>query len=184
VGLVTFGAELERQLPAQSRRDHFWRLIGELDASEWLEDTQAPEALMSLPSRLPPKGVIFLISDGFDFRAHAEEEDVDQAERAESRFIDVARAWRKHGYHVVFLHVLDPHELTFPFDELSLFEGLEGEAPLKIDPDGVRNAYLEEVRAFCEGLERGARASGARYALCRSDLPLDQTLLQILECLS
>lgn len=198
VGLVTFGAELASQLPAQSRRDHFWRILRELEESEWLPDTRAPEALLSLPGRLPPKGVVFLITDGFDFY-HETAHEVDEgssgreprergvkreSEVAESRFVEVARAWRKHGYHVVLLHVLDPYELTFPFDELSLFEGLEGEEAIKIDPDGVRRAYLKELDAFRESLERGARSAGVRYCLCRSDHSLERTLLQILECVS
>jgi uncharacterized protein (DUF58 family) len=196
VGLVTFGAELDHYLPAYSRRDHFWRLVRDLESRPWLPDTQAPEALLSLPGRLPPKGVIFLVTDGFDFRpAHDESAEGDQTRQrssqadpssdvAESHFIEVARALRKHGYHVILLHTLDPYELNFPFDELSLFEGLEGEEAIKVDPDGVRRAYLKEIEAFCQHLEQGARAAGVKYCLCTSDESLDQTLLKLLECIS
>lgn len=185
VGLVTFGAELDHYLPAYSKRDHFWRIVRDLESRDWLPDTQAPEALLGLPGRLPPKGVIFLVTDGFDFRPlHDEEPSNAQTEVAESRFVEVARALRKHGYHVVLLHVLDPHELQFPFDELSLFEGLEGEDAIKVDPDGVRRAYLKEIEAFCRHLEQSARAAGVKYCLCPSDQNLEYTLLKLLESVS
>ena len=80
------------------------------------------------------------------------------------------------GHTVSLLHLLDPHELTFPFDELSLFEGLEGEEALKLDPEGVRSAYLAEMSAFCEGLRRRLLSQGVRYARCPTDLPLERAL--------
>jgi len=193
VGLVTFGAELDHYLPAYSKRDHFWRLVRDLEERPWLPDTQAIDALLSLPGRLPPKGVIFLVTDGFDFRGDQDEEGSDQqtvkksaqhVDVAESHFLDVARALRTHGYHVILLHVLDPYELNFPFDELSLFEGLEGEEAIKVDPDGVRRAYLREVERFRQHLEQGARAAGVKYCLCPSDHSLERILLKLLECVS
>ena len=189
VGLVTFGTELDHYLPAYSKRDHFWRLVRDLESRPWLPDTHATEALLGLPGRLPPKGVIFLVTDGFDFRSvdgdtSAEQKVGPMNEVAESHFTDVVRALRKHGYHVILLHTLDPHELQFPFDELSLFEGLEGEEAIRVDPDGVRRAYLKEVEAFCQHLEQGSRAAGVKYCLCNSDESLERTLLKILECVS
>ncbi len=171
VGLITFAERVQHLLPANSRRDQFWRIIRELDSQPWSPDTDAREALLSLPSRIPPRGVIFIISDGFDLN-----DDNDAG-----YFVDAVTGLKRHGYQVIFLHVLDPYEIEFPFDELSLFEGLEGEEPIKIDPTGVRRAYLDELGRFQETLERSVRATGARYCLCRSDLNLEHTLLKILE---
>ena len=176
VGLVMFGDELDHYLPARSQRDHFWRMVRDLEERPWREETRAPEALLSLPSRLPPRSVVFLITDGFDF--------FPERDQAESRFIEVTRALRKQGYYVVVLHTLDPHELEFPFDELARFEGLEGEEPVKVDPESVRSAYLNEMRDFCERFERETRAVGATYCLCPSDRSLELTLLDLLERVS
>ena len=74
------------------------------------------------------------------------------------------------------MQLLDPHELSFPFDELSLFEGFEGEEALKLDPEGVRAAYLDELNALCEGLKRRALSTGVRYARCATDEPLERAL--------
>jgi uncharacterized protein (DUF58 family) len=176
VGLVMFGGELDHYLPARSQRDHFWRMLRDLEDRPWQEETRIPEALLGLPGRLPPRGVVFLITDGFDF--------YDDETQAESRLVEVARALRKQSYYVIVLHVLDPHELDFPFDELALFEGLEGEDPLKIDPESVRKAYLEELSAFRMQIESECRAVGATYCLCPSDRSLELTLLELLEQVS
>ena len=179
VGMVTFGDHVDHYLPASSKRDHFWRLVRTMEERPWLQDTQSAEALLNLPARLPPRGVIFLITDAFDF-VNADED----GEVGTPRLVSVAGALRRHGYRVILLHILDPHELAFPFDELSLFEGLEGEDPIKVDPDGVRRAYLEEMKQFCEELERGSRAAGVSYRLCPSDQPLEHAMLGMLERIS
>ena len=177
IGLVTYGAEIDHYLPASSKQDHFWRIVDALETRPWLPETNSAAALLGLPARLPPKGVIFLVTDGFDFSAEDEEE-------RSSQLASVARALKRHGYHVVLLHILDPHELNFPFDELSLFEGLEGEAPIKVDPDGVRRAYLEEFSRFREGVQKDSIAGGVTYYLCPTHQPLSATLLGLLERVS
>ena len=57
-----------------------------------------------------------------------------------------------------------------------MFEGLEGEEALKLDPQGVRDAYLSEINAFCEGLKRRLLSLGVQYARCTTDLPLERAL--------
>lgn len=171
VGLITFAAQVQQLLPAYSRRDQFWRILRELESQAWLPDTDARESLLKLPSRLPPHGVIFIITDGLDL---SEEED-------SGGFAQAVSGLKNHGYQVILIHVLDPHELEFPFEELSLFEGLEGEDPIKIDPAGVRSAYLNEMNAFRSALERSCLSVGARYCLCRTDLSLESNLLKLIE---
>ena len=68
VGVFTFGSEIQTYLPARSRRDHFWRILDVLQNDPWLEETYASKVMRQLGERLPPKGVVFFITDGFDFR--------------------------------------------------------------------------------------------------------------------
>jgi uncharacterized protein (DUF58 family) len=175
VGLITYGDEIDHYLPASSKRDHFWRIIDTLETGSWLTETNAVNALMGLPARLPPKGVIFLLTDGFDFSTE---------EGSAPQLPTVARALKRHGYHVVLLHLLDPHEMNFPFDELSLFEGLEGEDHIKVDPEGVRRAYLQEFSRFRDEMEKASIAGGVTYFLNSTDQPLSAALLGLLERVS
>jgi hypothetical protein len=44
--------------------------------------------------------------------------------------------------------VLDHDETEFPFNEASVFEGLENPARRRIDPTRIREAYLKRFRSF------------------------------------
>jgi uncharacterized protein (DUF58 family) len=179
VGALTFGSTIDSYLPARSRRDHFWRVLDVLQNRPWLEETNAMSALGDLAERLPPKGVVFLISDGFDFQ-HDQLEGESSTLQRES-FSAIALNLKRRGYHVIFLHTLDPYELDFPFDQLTLFEGLEGEESIKVDPDGVREAYLQEMKTFTQRLQRAALSGGVSYCAVRTDETLDRALLRLLE---
>jgi uncharacterized protein (DUF58 family) len=173
VGLVCFGSQISQYLPARSQGEQLGHIIRTIENTPWQADTSAKDTLLALGSRLPPKGVIFLLTDAFDLDENS----------SSGYFAELVGSIKKRGYQVILLHVLDPSELEFPFDELSLFEGLEGEDPIKIDPNGVKAAYLAELKAFRESLEKEARAVGAKYCLCSTGLELKDNLLQLLECL-
>ena len=190
VGVLTFGSEIQTYLPARSRRDHFWRILDVLKSDPWLEETHASKVIRQLGERLPPKGVVFLITDGFDFRVSANEANdhqeapnqaVDQTENALEILTATARRLRKQGQHLIVIHILDPYELTFPFDELSLFEGLEGEEALKLDPEGIRKAYLKEIHDFCDAFRHQCLSGGISYCRCSTDQSLETSLLSLLE---
>lgn len=184
VGLATFGGQLSQLSPAASSREHFWRVISALEASEWEPDTDPARALSALAERLPPRSLVIALSDGFDFKLseplHEERGSLLRRGLVKGRggegLSALAGRLKAQGHTVSLLHLLDPHELSFPFDELSLFEGLEGEEALKLDPEGVRGAYLEEINAFCEALKGRASSLGVRYARCLTDQPLERAL--------
>ncbi len=167
VGLATFGGGLARLLPAASGREHFWRLLGALEESPWEPDTDAAAALGALAERLPPRSVVCVLTDALELDARGE------------GLTALARRMRAQGHSLSLLQVLDPHEVRFPFEDLSVFEGFEGEDPLTLDPATARAAYLEELEALCGGLERRALEGGVRYIRCVSDEPLESALARI-----
>ena len=179
VGALTFGNRIDHFLPARSNREHFWRILKILQTAPWQAETHAQSALGHLAERLPPKGVVFLLTDAFDFQADMMA-DTKSNDYLES-FSAVARQLQRQGYHVIIMHILDPYELDFPFDQLALFEGLEGEASIKIDPEGVREAYLKEMNLFCQQLKHKALSGSVTYLACRTDRPLKHHLLMMLE---
>ena len=50
------------------------------------------------------------------------------------------------------------------FAQAPIFEGLEGEGRLRIDPRSVREAYLDSMRAHQETIRRTARSFGFDFA--------------------
>ncbi len=90
------------------------------------------------------------------------------------------RQLRSRGNEVVLFHVLDPFEITFPFNQWSDFEGLEGEAPVQVDPEAQRESYLRRFRAFLEGVERRCVENEIHYVRTTTDEPLDGPLTRYL----
>ena len=53
---------------------------------------------------------------------------------------------RHRRHEVIVFHVLDPAELDFPFQQTTLFKGLEQLPDVLTDPRALRQAYLRRVR--------------------------------------
>ena len=84
--------------------------------------------------------------------------------------------FRHRRHDVIVMHVLDPAELEFPFQQPTLFKGLEELGELLVDPARLRKAYQQEFDKFQQEIAAGCRAQGADYVLMRTDRPLDAAL--------
>jgi uncharacterized protein (DUF58 family) len=69
------------------------------------------------------------------------------------------------GHDVVLFHVLDPHEIELPFDDLMFFEGMEpGDGrTLLAEAADLREAFAGESRAFRERWRRACIESRVEY---------------------
>ena len=74
------------------------------------------------------------------------------------------------------MQVLDAAELEFPFNNLTMFKGLERFPEVLADPASLRRAYLQEFDAFVRGVKTGARTHQMDYQLIRSDQSLGVAL--------
>jgi hypothetical protein len=61
--------------------------------------------------------------------------------------------------------VLDREERDFDFADTAPFEGLEGEARLRIDPRALRAGYLEALNRHLDTVQKIARGFGFDYQL-------------------
>ncbi len=86
------------------------------------------------------------------------------------------RHFRHRKHEVIVCHVLDRHELEFPFDDLTRFDGLEGEPDMLVDPHTIRANYLREFQAFLQALQRGCREMDVDLVRMPTDQPVEQLL--------
>lgn len=114
-----------------------------------------------LAERLTRKSLVFVISDMFD-EVH--------------EVIAGLKHLRHRKHEVILWHTMDAAELTFPFQEATLFRGLEQYPDLLTDPRSLRKGYMEQVDAFIEGLKRGCRDLNIDYLQLRTDTPLNVAL--------
>jgi uncharacterized protein (DUF58 family) len=76
--------------------------------------------------------------------------------------------------------VLDPAELSLPYDGRVKFRGLEGEPDALIPRVGsVRDAYAEAFAAQLDGLKAICSAAGFGFAMHRTDHPPEAALLAL-----
>ncbi len=157
VGLAVFDAFL----PPGTSYAHFMAIIRELDRQETARKTDIGTILSGLADRVKRKGIIVIISDMFD---------------APERIERGLKHLRHKNHEVILFHVLDHDELTFPFQRMTLFEGLEGRPELLVNPRSLRKAYLEELETFQERLKRSCRNNLIDYLRLDTSRKLDVAL--------
>lgn len=139
VGLTLFDEEVQARIQPTAHPRQLRTMAHAMSNVELHGESAKPGVLPRLAEELRRRGLVFLISDLF-----VPIED----------FVTALRHLRHRRHEVVVLHVLDPDELDFPFQDNTRFEGLEGVVPhLLSDPRSLRDAYLNEVREFLEQVE-------------------------------
>ncbi len=141
VGLVTFDTAIRRYLPARTRTNHLSLLLEEMFTTKPGSESALAPVFHDVAERIHRRGLLIIISDLFDNPA------------------DILKAlhhfrFRKHE--VILMHIMADEELTFPFKQWSQFLDLEQTGHrLDIDPEAMRSAYLAEIRAFLNTIEKG-----------------------------
>jgi hypothetical protein len=82
---------------------------------------------------------------------------------------------------IILFQILDPYELTFPFETITFFESMEDDRRILADPKSIKNRYLSEINHFLETFKQSCFENQIDYWLINSSTPLDQTLIKFLE---
>ena len=67
-------------------------------------------------------------------------------------------------------------EIEFPFEDVTLFKGLEQLGDLLTEPRALREGYLEQLRSFTEELKKMCRSMHIDFTRMNSGDSLDVTL--------
>jgi uncharacterized protein (DUF58 family) len=90
------------------------------------------------------------------------------------------RQLKAQGHDVAVFHTLDPHEIDFPFEGLTLFESLEDDRRMLVNPTAVRREYKQKLGQFLDRARTQCIEGGVEYHRVSTDAPLDRTLLDFL----
>ena len=160
-GLVTFDSEIRALVRAGSNPSHIKQLLHVMEQSQPERKTATGPIFHDLAERLKKRGIVVLLSDLFD--------DVPA--------MLAGLAHLRHRRHeVIVLHVLDPAELEFSFQQPTLFQGLEQLPQAMVEPRAVRAAYLDEFGKFLRAVKMGCRMHRIDYVLLRTDQSLEVVL--------
>ena len=165
VGLTAFDERIVGMLPASARAGHLRAMLITLERLQLGTRTNVSKPMHQLASSLSKRGMVVLISDLLD-----EPEEV----------IRGLKHFQFRGTDVVVFHVLDPHELEFPFERATRFEDMETEAEVMAVPAMVRTHYIEAMQALIDRYKRELGGAGIDYHLLTTADPLEIALMQYL----
>ncbi|MBH23886.1 MAG: DUF58 domain-containing protein [Myxococcales bacterium] len=165
VGALAFDDQPGLMLPPSSKSTHLTDILHVLESLPGDGRTDIAAALQALAERLRRRGMLVIISDMLD-----------DAERV----MTIARVMRKRRQEVAIFHIIDPAELDLPYEGLTIFEGLEGEEDLLVDPDDIRDRYREEMRAHLNQIETECREGDIEYFRTVTTRPLELALMDFI----
>jgi uncharacterized protein (DUF58 family) len=157
VGLVTFDEQVRHFLKPSSQPSQLKDLVRIMNQGAGREKTRLGPLFHELAERLFRRALVMILSDCFD--------EVDD-------LLSGFQHLRYNRHEVIVFHVLDAAERDFPFQEATLFRGLEEWPELLTDPRSLRQSYLKAVEEFISQLQRGCRAQNMDYVPLRTDSSL------------
>jgi uncharacterized protein (DUF58 family) len=158
VGLTLFDQELRRFVPESSSPAHLRNLLHELAQAKPGQKTQIGGMMHQVAEKIKRRGLVILISDLLD--------------KPEDILLGLQHLRHKQ-HEVIVFQILDKDEVTFPFEEMTRFEGLEAYPDIVTHPRALRQAYLEEVNTFLNAIKKGCRSYNIDYVQITTDQQLD-----------
>ncbi|MBF0546869.1 MAG: DUF58 domain-containing protein [Candidatus Riflebacteria bacterium] len=161
VGLVTFSKGIKRIIRPKTGMSHLKVICNELENTTPSDETDVSEALDRVAETMRKRGILIIFSDLMD--------------RAET-IIAKARQLRSRRHEVLIFHVLDRHEISFPFEDITLFEDLEDKTEIITDAFSLRREYVKRINHLVSTFQSALRKSGIDYLLTDTSRPLEASL--------
>src|SRR6476646_6446396 len=142
VGLAIFDQTLSRYFKPSNSPGQWKVVVNELQQVPRWNKTNTGRILDQIAEKLNHRSLIVILSDFFD--------DLESI-RSGLRHL----RYKKHE--IMAFHILDPAEIEFPFEDTTLFKGLEEAGELLTDPRALREGKLTELSSFTDDLQKLCR---------------------------
>ena len=160
-GLAVFDQRIRRLIRPSNRPQQWRTIIDELTATTRDVKTDTGRVLDAVAEELRHRSLIILISDLFD--------DATGIIRGLRHL-----SYRRHD--LIVLQVLDHDEITFPFETTTMFRGMEVPAELVVEPQALRQAYLEEFTKHGAMIREACHKLRVDFVQVDTSVPLDVSL--------
>src|SRR5256885_5789605 len=130
VGLAIFDQALARYFKPSNSPGQWKIVVNELQLVPRWNKTNTGKILDQIAEKLTHRSLVVLISDFFD--------DLNGIKQG-------LRHLRYKKHEVMVFQILDPTEIEFPFEEVTLFKGLEEAGELLTEPRSLREGYIEQL---------------------------------------
>lgn len=161
VGLVCFDSAVRQFIPPRGNARHFHALLETLESVAPGKDTDLPAVLHEIAEQVRRRSMVIIFSDFFD---NVEE------------ILNGLQHFRHRRHEVIAFHLVDDAEMDFPYDRVTLFEGMERGEELILDPQVIAEGYRQRFREFLSRIKRGCTEKDIDYELMRLSQPFDRAL--------
>jgi uncharacterized protein (DUF58 family) len=165
VGLAIFDQTLSRYFKPSNSPGQWKVVVNELQQVPRWNKTNTGKILDQLAEKLTHRSLIVLLSDFFDDAAGIQKG---------------LRHLRHKKHELMVFQILDPAEIEFPYEDVTLFKGLEERGELLTEPRALREGYLEQLRLFTDELKRICRGMNIDFQRFNSGDSLEVPLSQFL----
>ncbi len=170
VGLATFADRIVDYVPPSAK--HLRLVLYALDNAERSVPKQ-PSAIATryrqlfqrMSDSVRRRSMVAIISDLYE-----EPDDV----------VAAVNTLRGRGNDLMVLHVLDPREREFPFDQATNFVDLESGEQMPVIPEYLRDEYQKLMAQHVETLAKRLGGHGVDYAQFDTSQPMDRALFKFL----
>lgn len=159
--LSIFDTETRQFTPRSDNRAALVNIMQQLAAFEPKRQTNIAAILHDMALKVRRKGIVILISDLFD---------------DEEKVLEGIQHLRFAGHELIVFHVMDPHELEFPFRGMVEFVGLEGAANILTRPNEIRQSYQREVTEFRRRIREGCEKNQCHFVSVNTAHDIQETL--------
>src|SRR5213592_3214199 len=165
VGLAIFDQSLARYFKPSNSPGQWKIVVNELQVVPRWNKTNTGKILDQIAEKLTHRSLIVLVSDFFD--------DIESIKQG-------LRHLRYKKHEIMAFQILDPTEIEFPFEDVTLFKGLEELGELLTEPRALREGYLQQLTMFTEHLKKACRGMHIDFHRFSSGESLDVSLSQFL----
>ena len=165
VGLAIFDQALSRYFKPSNSPGQWKLVVNELQQVPRWNKTNTGKILDQIAEKLTHRSLIVILSDFFD--------DLESIRQG-------LRHLRYKKHEIMAFQILDPAEIEFPFEDVTLFKGLEEAGELLTEPRSLREGYIEQLNLFTEELKQSCRGMHIDFQRFSSGEALDVSLSQFL----
>jgi uncharacterized protein (DUF58 family) len=165
VGMAIFDQALSRFFKPSNSPGQWKIVIQELQQVPRWHKTNTGKVLDQIAEKLNHRSLIVILSDFFD--------DLESIKKG-------LRHLRYKKHEVMMFQILDPQEIEFPFEDVTMFKGLEEMGELLTEPRALREGYLQQLARFTDDLKKLCRGMHIDLNRMNSGETLDVSLSSFL----
>ena len=147
-GLSTFDDSLTSQLPPRATSAHLNEILTQLAQIRSFGPTGLAKCLDAFTQGRRRRTVVMILTDLFD---------------SPDAVLTAFKRMAAKGHDVAVLHLLDPTEVDFPYENPTTFESMEDARKLFVHPRTLRNTYVQAMKEFLTTTQQNLAAIDVDY---------------------